>query len=453
MDIAHNVFFFIVAIGVLITFHEFGHFWVARRMGVKVIRFAVGFGPPLWRWQRSPEDTEFVICALPLGGYVKMVDEREGEVKPEDLPRAFNRQPLAKRIAIVAAGPLFNLLLALILYWVVLVTGETGLKPVVGEVPPDTLAAAAGFEPGDEIIAVEGERTPTWSLVISKLTAEMLEKRRLRIEVRRPGGDREIRILEIPEELAQNPNELGGKLGLTPWQPPIPPVIATVQPGSPADQAGLQPGDRIVAVDGRPIDDWRELVEIVRDSPGKPLTLTLERAGLEVEVTVIPESAPGPDGKPRGRIGAGVRIPAEAFERLKVTYRLGPLEAIPAAVGKTFEYAWLTLKMIGKMLVGQASVKNLSGPISIAQYAGQSAALGMDAFLKFIAIVSISLGVLNLLPIPVLDGGHLLFYLIEAVRGRPLSDEAMAMAQQIGMAILLALMTLAIFLDIQRLFH
>ncbi|BCX80941.1 regulator of sigma E protease [Methylomarinovum caldicuralii] len=453
MDIAHNIFFFIVAIGVLITFHEFGHFWVARRMGVKVIRFAVGFGPPLWRWQRAPEDTEFVICALPLGGYVKMVDEREGEVKPEDLPRAFNRQPLAKRVAIVAAGPLFNLLLAVILYWVVLVTGETGLKPVVGEVPPDTLAAAAGFEPGDEIIAVEGERTPTWSLVISKLTAEMLEKRRLRIEVRRPGGDREIRILEIPEALAQNPNELGGKLGLTPWQPPIPPVIATVQPGSPADQAGLQPGGRIVAVDGRPIDDWRELVKIVRDSPGKPLTLTLERAGLEAEVTVIPESVPGADGKPRGRIGAGVRIPAEAFERLKVSYRLGPLEAIPAAVGKTFEYAWLTLKMIGKMLVGQASVKNLSGPISIAQYAGQSAALGMDAFLKFIAIVSISLGVLNLLPIPVLDGGHLLFYLIEAVRGRPLSDEAMALAQQIGMAILLALMTLAIFLDIQRLFH
>ena len=453
MDIAHNVFFFIVAIGVLITFHEFGHFWVARRLGVRVIRFAIGFGPPLWRWQRSPEDTEFVVCALPLGGYVKMVDEREGEVRPEDLPYAFNRQSLARRFAIVAAGPLFNLLLAVLLYWVVLVTGETGLKPIVGEVPPDTLAAAARFEPGDEILAVEGERTPTWSLVISKLTAAMLEKRKLRIEVRRPGGDREIRILEIPPELAENPNRLGEKLGLKPWRPPIPPVIATVQPGSPADQAGLRAEDRIAAVDGRPIDDWRELVEAVRRHPGKPLTLTVERSGRSLEVTVIPETVPGPDGKPVGRIGAGVKIPTEAFERLKVTYRLGPLEAIPAAVGKTFEYAWLTLKMIGKMLVGQASVKNLSGPISIAQYAGQSAALGMDAFLKFIAIVSISLGVLNLLPIPVLDGGHLMFYLIEAVRGRPLSDEAMAMAQQIGLAILLALMTLAIFLDIQRLFH
>ena len=451
--VVHNIFFFIVAIGVLITFHEFGHFWVARRMGVKVLRFAVGFGPPLWRYQKSPDEPEFVVCALPLGGYVKMVDEREGEVAPRDLPYAFNRQPLARRIAIVAAGPLFNLLLAMLLYWVVLVTGETGIRPVIGEAPPGTLAAEAGFRPGDEIIAVEGERTPTWSLVIGRLTAEMLGKRKLRIEVRHPDGEWEIRILEIPKEVAENPNLLGQRLGLKPWQPPIPPVIGAVQPGSPADEAGLRTGDRVIAVNGEPIRDWQELVEKVRRNPGKPLELELERDGARMRLTVIPEAMPGPDGGTIGKIGAGVQIPKGIFERLRVTYRLGPLEAIPAAIGKTLEFSWLTLKMIGKMLIGEASVKNLSGPISIAQYAGQSAALGMSYFLKFLAIVSISLGVLNLLPIPVLDGGHLLFYVIEGVRGRPLSDQTIALAQQIGIAILLALMALAFFLDIQRLFH
>ncbi len=449
----HNLFFFIVAIGVLITFHEFGHFWVARKMGVKVLRFAVGFGTPLWRYQKSPQDTEFVICALPLGGYVKMVDEREGEVDPKDLPYAFNRQPLIKRIAIVAAGPLFNLLLAVILYWVVLVTGETGLKPLLGPVEPGTLAAQAGFQQGDEILTIEGEATPTWSLAIGKIYAEILEKRRIRMTVRRPDGQQETKILEIPEQVAKNPELLREKLGLKPWEAPIPPVIDKVVPGSPAAQVGLQPGDEIVAVAGKPIKDWRELVEIIRQHPGESLQITVARGGARIPLQITPQSTPGEEGKPVGKIGASVKIPEGLYEELKVTYRLGPIKAFTTAMGKTFEYSWLTLKMIGKMLVGEASVKNLSGPISIAQFAGQSAALGMSYFLKFLAIVSISLGVLNLLPIPVLDGGHLLFYLIEGIKGSPVSEQTMLIAQQIGMALLLMLMALAFFLDFQRLFH
>ncbi len=450
---AHNLFFFIVAIGVLITFHEFGHFWVARKVGVKVIRFSIGFGPPLWRYQKAPRDTEFVIAAMPLGGYVRMVDEREGEVAPEDLPYAFNRQSLAKRVAIVAAGPLFNLLLAVLLYWVVLISGEVGLKPIVGSPLPGTLAAQAGFQTEDEILSVEGQQTLTWNQVFGRLTAEMMKDLTIRVEVKTATGERKIRILEIPRELANDPEKLGTQLGLKPWEPPIPAIIERVEPGSPAEQAGLRSRDRVIAVNGKKIDDWRQLVAVVRDSPGQMLRLEIERDGEHLSLTLIPDAVSDPNGNEVGRIGAGVKVPEGLYDRMKVTYRLGPVEALTTAVGRTIEFSWLTLKMMGKMVVGEASVKNLSGPISIAQYAGQSAALGMNYFLKFLAIVSISLGILNLLPIPMLDGGHLFFYLIEGIRGKPLSDETIAMAQQIGLTILLALMALAFILDIQRLFH
>ncbi|MFN3918871.1 MAG: RIP metalloprotease RseP [Methylohalobius sp.] len=452
MSALYNLFFFILAVGVLIIFHEFGHFWIARRMGVKVLRFSVGFGTPLWRYQKSPADTEFVVCALPLGGYVKMVDEREGEVAPKDLPYAFNRQPLLSRVAIVAAGPAFNFVLAILLYWIVLVSGEIGLKPLVGSVEPDSLAAQAGFQRGDEIVAIEGEKAPTWNEVFSLLFAQVVQHRYVQVEVITPAGDKQIRTLEIPKELTENPNLLGQKLGLRPFEPPLPPVIDKVEPGSPAEEAGLKPGDRIVAVDGAPIEEWRQLVEIVRDNPNRPLAVVVERQGQTLAITLTPAGVLSQDGKLQGRIGAGVKVPPGLYDPYQVTYRLGPLKALTTAVEKTAEFSWLTLKMLGKMLIGQASIQNLSGPISIAQYAGQSAALGMSYFFKFLAVISISLGVVNLLPIPVLDGGHLAFYLVEGVLGKPLSDQAIARFQQIGMAILIALMALAIFLDIQRLF-
>lgn len=453
MSALYNLFFFILAVGVLIIFHEFGHFWIARRMGVKVLRFSVGFGTPLWRYQKSPEETEFVVCALPLGGYVKMVDEREGKVAPRDLPYAFNRQPLLSRVAIVAAGPAFNFALAVLLYWIVLVSGEIGLKPLVGSVEPDSLAARAGFQKGDEIVAIGGEKAPTWNQVFSLLFAQVVQHRYVQVEVVTPWGDKQIRTLEIPQELTENPNLLGQKLGLRPFEPPLPPVINKVEPGSPAEAAGLRPGDRVVAVDGAPIEEWRQLVEIVRDNPKRPLEVMVERQGQTLAITLTPAEVPSQDGKPQGRIGAGVKVPPGLYDPYQVTYRLGPLKALTTAVEKTAEFSWLTLKMLGRMLIGKASIQNLSGPISIAQYAGQSAALGMSYFLKFLAVISISLGVVNLLPIPVLDGGHLAFYLVEGVRGKPLSDRAIARFQQIGMAILIALMALAIFLDIQRLFE
>lgn len=449
----HNLFFFIVALGVLISFHEFGHFWVARKMGVKVLRFSIGFGTPLWRYQKSPSDTEFVISALPLGGYVKMVDEREGEVAADDLPYAFNRQSLAKRIAIVAAGPVFNLMLAVILYWIVLVTGEIGLKPVVGPVQPGTLAAQADLREGDVILSIEGQETPTWTLAISRLYAEILDKREIHLTVQTPSGDRMVKILEVPEEISQNPELLRDKLGLKPWEAPIPPIIDKVEPGSPAALAGIQGGDKVLAIDGQPVKDWRQVVEIIRQNPGRALAMAVERQGVEVVLTVTPKSEPSQEGKPVGKIGASVKVPPGLYDDLKVVYRLGPVAALTTAIAKTGEYSWLTVKVIGKMLIGQASVKNLSGPISIAQYAGQSAALGMNYFLKFLALVSISLGVLNLLPIPVLDGGHLMFYLIEGIKGSPVSEQTIATAQQIGMAILLLLMAFAFFLDFQRLFN
>jgi regulator of sigma E protease len=453
MSALYNLFFFVLAVGVLIIFHEFGHFWIARRMGVKVLRFSVGFGTPLWRYQKSPEDTEFVVCALPLGGYVKMVDEREGEVAPKDLPYAFNRQPLLSRVAIVAAGPAFNFVLAILLHWIVLVSGEVGLKPIVGSVEPDSLAAQAGFQKGDEIVAIEGERAPTWNQVFSLLFAQVAQHHYVQVEVITPAGDKQIRTLEIPQELTENPNLLGQKLGLRPLEPPLPPVIDKVEPGSPAEAAGLKPGDRIVGVDGASIEEWRQLVEIVRANPKRPLEVVVERQGQTLTITLTPAGVQSQDGKLQGRIGAGVKVPPGLYDPYQVTYRLGPLEALTTAVEKTAEFSWLTLKMLGKMLIGQASIQNLSGPISIAQYAGQSAALGMSYFFKFLAVISISLGVVNLLPIPVLDGGHLAFYLVEGVRGKPLSDQAIARFQQLGMAILIALMALAIFLDIQRLFE
>ncbi len=443
---------FIVALGILITVHEFGHFWVARRLGVKVLRFSIGFGRPLLRWRRPGDETEYVVAAIPLGGYVKMVDEREGEVAEEDLPRAFNRKPLWVRTAVVLAGPLFNLGFAVLLFWLVLVMGETGLRPLVGEVTPGSPADGAGFRPGDEILSINGEPTPTWSQVLYRLAAASAGGEAMTVEVRDADGKLHRRVLphDAIGDLAEveNPLEV---LGIRPEVPKVPPVIGKVLPGEPAEAAGLRPGDRILSVDGRPVEDWVSWVTYIRDHPLRPIRLEVEREGRRLELTVTPRAVEAADGTTIGRIGAANRPAPELWERYRVEYSAGPLEAIPMAFARTWEFSALTLKVMWRILTGQASLKNLGGPITMADAAGTAVSAGLVYFIKLLAVISVSLGVFNLLPVPVLDGGHLLYFAIEAVTGRPPSEELMMRGQQIGLALLLALMVLVFYQDILRL--
>lgn len=453
METLHTLFYFSVAIAVLVAFHEFGHFWVARKAGVKVICFSIGFGKKLWAWQKSPETTEFVVSAIPLGGYVKMVDEREGEVKPEDLPYAFNRQSLLARTAIVAAGPIFNLLLAVILFWLVFVIGEVGLKPIVGGVEAGTLAAEAGFVERDEIVSVNRKVTPTWMAALDELFSLAVNgERAIDIVVKTSDDSLQPRLIVLGEQDVQTPEILHKRLGLKPWMPVIKPVIGKLLEQGVAKQAGLQSGDLIISADGVAIKDWQQWVDYVQARPDVEIKLLIERNELQLTLNITPRKEEQ-DGKAVGKIGAGVDVPKDLLDALRVEYSLSPWDALPAAFERTGFYAASTLKMMGKMFVGSASVDNLSGPISIAQYAGQSADMGLAAFLKFLGLVSVSLGVLNLLPVPVLDGGHLLFFAVEAVKGSPVSDKVQLYFQQLGMFLLISLMVLAMFLDIGRLFH
>ena len=451
MDLLHTLFFFIVSIGILISFHEFGHFWVARKTGVKVLRFSVGFGKVLWSRQKSPDDTEYVVSAIPLGGYVKMVDEREGKVKEEDLPFAFNRQPLWVRTAIVAAGPFFNLILAVALFWAVLVLGETGLKPVLGEVKPGTLAAAAGFVEGEEILSVNDKTTKTWTEAMNTLiTAAIDGEPSIKVKVKNLADEQNVRVLTLAENDVEDSEKLYNRLGLKPWSPKIKPVINEVMPDSAALAAGLKKDDVIVSTDGTPINDWMQWVDYVKKRPNIPIALVIDRQGIQLKLPITPKSAQTGD-ETEGKIGASVLMPEGLLKSMTVEYSLPPLEAIPVAFKTTYDYAAVTLRMMGKMLIGKASVKNLSGPISIAQIAGQSATMGLVYFIRFMALVSVSLGVLNLLPIPVLDGGHLMFFGIEAIKGGPVSEKAQIFFQQVGMALLLLLMVTAMVVDIERL--
>jgi regulator of sigma E protease len=442
---------FLVAIGVLVTVHEFGHFWVARRLGVKVLRFSIGFGRPLWRRTFGADRTELVVAALPLGGYVKMLDEREGEVAATELHRAFNRKPVATRMAVVLAGPLFNLLFAVFAYWLMFVAGVPGLRPVVGEVMPGSLAAQAGILQGDEIVAIQGVRTPTWdSAMMNLLEAGLDERAVLELRVRNPQG--EERQLQVQFTKPDRLLEKGGVLqnfGLAPWQ--LPAVIDTVVDGKAAQRAGLQPGDRILSADGQPIAGWNDWVEYVRARPEQKIRVEVLRGSARVSLSMVPERV-SEDGSEHGFIGASVRLPDERQRAtMRVDVRYGMLEAVPAALGKTLEVSTLTLRTLWKMVTGRASVENLSGPISIARYAGESAAIGLGTFLAFLGVVSVSLGVLNLLPIPVLDGGHLLYYLVELVTGKPVSDAVQLVAQKLGILLLLMLMSVAFYNDLLRL--
>jgi regulator of sigma E protease len=452
MSITYTIISFIIALGILITFHEFGHYLVARWNGVKVLRFCIGFGQPIFRKRWGKDQTEWVIAAIPLGGYVKMLDENEGKVAAEDLPRAFNRQPVGRRFAIVAAGPIANFLLAIVLYWLLFILGVAGMKPVVGPVEPATAAAQAGFTEGETIVSIENESVASWQDARWTLLRHAIDQSaEVTIQTVNKNGEINWRKLDLshvdPDKLNEN---FPGIIGLTGYQPAIKPVIGQVIAGSVGDKAGLLAGDEIIAIDDSEIHTWMDFVKAIRSSPGRALELEILRSGQMVALTVTPEAATE-NGKPNGKIGVAPVINQAEFDELLVTVRYPPGEALQKALGKTWETTVLTLQMLSKMITGDVSLKNVSGPISIADYAGQSAQMGLVSYLAFLALISVSIGVLNLLPIPILDGGHLMYYLIEIVRGNPLPDKVIIIGQRIGMAMLLTLMIFAIYNDINRL--
>lgn len=452
MELLQTVLAFIVVIGVLVTIHEFGHYLVARWCGVKVLKFSVGLGRPIWSRRVGPDQTEWAISMVPLGGYVKMLDENEGQVPHEDLPRAFNRQPVGRRFAIVAAGPIANFLLAIVLYWWLFILGVNGMKPVLGSVEPGSPAAQAKFEIGETIVSIEDEPVASWQDARWALLRHAIDRTaNIKVQTVDKSGAihwRQLNLSQIdPNELSEN---FPGIIGFTSYQPRIDPVVGQVIVGGVADRAGLSVNDEIIAINEMEMQSWADLVQHIRANPGRLLTLEILRNDRLIELTITPESA-SENGKQVGKIGIAPVAHSGEFDELLVTVSYPPGQAWKKAMEKTWETIILTLQMLGKMITGDVSWKNISGPISIADHAGQSAQMGLVSYLAFLALISVSIGVLNLLPIPILDGGHLMFYLIEIVKGSPISDGAILIGQKIGLAMLFTLMLFAIYNDISRL--
>lgn len=449
MQIIETVLALALTLGILVTLHEYGHFWVARRCGVKVLRFSVGFGKPMFSWY-DKHGTEFAVAAIPLGGYVKMLDEREGPVPEELRDQAFTSKPPGQRIAIAAAGPVANFIFAIFAYWLLSVVGVTHVAPIVGQIADESVAERVGLQEGMEIHAVDGHRVSSWRDVNMRILERTGEHGLISMEVSENGARG-----TVSGELAgwglsdDTPNPLA-EFGITPWRPAVPPVLGQISDGGRAQAAGLQPGDRIVAVDGESISSWFELVEFIRNAPEQTLQVTIERNGAEQAVSVTPEAKTQESGESIGFVGAGVEAISWPEEVLRdVSY--GPFAAVPVALSETWADTRLTLVAIKKMVTGLLSPTNLSGPITIARVAEASVSSGFEDFVRFLAYLSVSLGILNLLPVPVLDGGHIVYYTIEALRGKPLSEQAQAFGLRIGMAMILTLMVFALYNDLMRL--
>ncbi|HEX4267823.1 MAG TPA: RIP metalloprotease RseP [Steroidobacteraceae bacterium] len=458
MSVVWYTLWFVIAVGLLVTIHEFGHFWVARRLGFKVLRFSVGFGQPLWSRRVGPDRTEIAIAPIPLGGYVKLLDEREGPVPPEDLARSFTRKHPFQRILVLLAGPGFNILFAiLVLAGIMCVNGITQYLPVVGDVTPGSIAAGAGLRSGDTIVAINGSQVGEQQGVIFGLLDAMSSRGDADLTVRNGKGEARSVDLNVSDPTARRrltalPDMFTG-LGFQFWEPPMPPVLSHVLPDGPAARAGLQAGDRILSINGQAVKDFDDVVAQVTPHPGGTISLAFERDGQAhtVQVEVSSEEA---DGKYVGRIEAEGELPTD------IPYPPGMVRHLSvspvAALGRATEEAWDMTALQGtlfwRMMLGQVSLRNLSGPVSIAQYAGQSASEGASAFLDFLVLISLSLGFLNLLPIPILDGGQIVFQLVEWVKGSPMSERAQAFGQQVGIALLILLMGVALFNDIARQF-
>ncbi len=442
---------FLVALGLLITVHEMGHYLVARWCGVKVLRFSIGFGKPLLSRRFGRDGTEWALGAFPLGGYVKMADEREGEVAPSDLPRAFNRQSVWRRFAIVAAGPIANLLLAVLVYWGLFVVGTEELRPRLALATEQSAAVSAGVRDGDLVTAVNGEAVQSWQDLRWRLLRHLLDNEQVVLQVRTLEDVDATRTLDLSGIVIDDGRgDPIARIGLHPWRPRIPVAVEALVAGGAAERVGLQAGDVIVAIDGKAVDSGGDLVARVSVAVDRSLDMEVQRGGATLHFAVVPQ-AETQKGQRIGRIGIQIaKPPPEIMDLMFATVSYGPVDGFVKAARRTWESSVMSLQMIGRMITGDLSWKNLSGPLTIADYAGQSARLGWDHYLNFIAIISISLGVLNLLPIPVLDGGHLLYYVAEIIKGGPISERIMEIGQQIGLFLLAMLMAFAFYNDITR---
>jgi len=451
MNLIQTIIAFIVALGVLIVVHEYGHYIIARLCGVKVLRFSVGFGRALATWRLGADRTEWVIAAIPFGGYVKMLDEREGAVAPAELNRAFNRQAVWKRFAIVIAGPLFNFAFAILVYAGLFMYGLPEARPVLGNPPANTPAAAAGVHTGDTVRAIDGESITSWQELRWRVLQAALQREPIKLETIDERGHIAMTTIDLRGfPSADVESDVLERVGLRLHRPPLPPVLGQIVPGGAAERAGLASGDRILRVDATAIDTWETFVNAVRAHPGTTMALAVERAGTARSVDVVPDAVTA-NGARIGRIGAGPQQPEGYAEKLLIRVQYGPLASLGKAVTKTWDISVFSLKMLGKMLIGEVSWRHLSGPVTIADYAGQSASLGWISYLTFLALISISLGVLNLLPIPLLDGGHLMYYAIEIAKGKPVSERFMELGQRVGLALLLVMMAFAFYNDLNRL--
>ena len=449
MSLLFTLAAFVVALGVLIVIHEYGHYLAARLCGVKVLRFSLGFGRPIFVKRFLPGGTEWVLAALPLGGYVKMLDEREGPVLPQELDLAFNRKSVWQRIVIVVAGPVANFLLAIALYWVLFVGGVPDARPVIAKPPANSIASMAGLQRGDTLERINGEAVQSWQEARWRLLQLTVDHSVAVLDVIEPGGRASRKSMDLHQfDLEGLEGDPVARLGIRLYRPDA--VVGGVLPGGVAESSGLHAGDRILEVDSRPINTWDEFVMVIRSRPGEQVQLRITNNAGESHMTLTPEAVPE-RGRSIGRIGAEPLVNAEEMKNLFTIVRHGPIDALGLALTKTWETSVFSLRMIGRMIIGDVSWRNISGPVTIADYAGQSAQAGWVSYLVFLAIVSISLGVLNLLPVPLLDGGHLMYYVAEIVIGRPISDTIMEIGQRLGLAVLLVLMAFALYNDFNRL--